>query len=173
MIINPYRYANPSVPILFGMAGTPVSGGFSTRQEELWTPYSADSTGATFDAAGICDSISLYVQQDGQLRVWAGTWSGTTFVFDSYTAVIDIANAPVGLSTFTAPTDFTAFAVTANTALAIYCEGGKLDIEVAINENQSPAFSGMADAKPPYSSSIAMSQSTNGVLQFKATGMSS
>jgi len=174
MIINPYRYANPSVPILFGMAGTPGAGNTRTARENLYTPYSASGVGATFDAAGTCDSISVYlIGPSRALRLWAGTWSGTTFVFDSYTEVVDVSLLSSGLSTITAPADFTAFAVTANTALAFYSSSASNGVLIARDTTQSPNFTGFNGAVPTYSSSLSMSQSTDGVLQFKATGMSS
>ena len=176
MIINPYRYANPSVPILFGMAGTPVSGNTQTANGNLYAPYSASGVGATFDAAGTCDSISFYATTGSStLRVWAGTWSGSTFVFDHPTEVVDVSGLAQGLNTLTAPADFTAFAVTADTALAVYSNNGSAGIGIARDTTQSPNFSGFNGSDPPYyyTGNLNMSQSTNGVLQFKATGMSS
>ena len=174
MIINPYRYANPSVPILFGMSGTPGAGNTRTGSGALYTPYSASDVGATFDAAGTCDSISFYITGTSRnFRLWKGTWSGTTFVFDSYTEEVDVTVSSGGLITLTAPADFTAFAVTADTALAFYSNGTSSGVTLARDTTQSPNFTGFNESAPPYSSNLSMSQSTNGVLQFKATGMSS
>jgi len=162
------------IPILFGVAGTPGAGTGGTARGSLYTSYSASGVGATFDAAGTCDSISFYIAGTSRhFRLWKGTWSGTTFVFDSFTEEVDVTVSSGGLITLTAPADFTAFAVTADTALAFYSNSYSSGVTLARDTTQSPNFSGFNSADPPYSRSLSMNQSTGGVLQFKATGWAS
>ena len=138
----------------------------------LYSVYSANNTPETFDSAGSVRSIKIYNNTtNGWLRIWKGTFSGTTFSFDSYTEAVSITGLSTGWITLTSPTDFTAFDVTTSTALVFQSNTDNAIGLTIGGTDTAPEFAGYSSgATPPYSSSIAMSQSTARRLEIYIEG---
>lgn len=134
----------------------------------LYIPYESTGVPLTFSGSGTCDTIKVYNDSTvgGYVRIWKGTISGTTFSFDSYTEVVDYGPTQnpddLGYITLSAPTDFTAFAVTSSTVLAIYCYNNTNGIAVGrVTGVSNQIYAWHAD-DPPYSGDLtSLTESTS------------
>jgi len=138
----------------------------------IYTAYSGSSTPELFSAAGTVHQIQIYNNTaGGRLRIWKGTFSGTTFTFDSYTEVIDVGGLSTGWITLTSGIDFTPFAVTASTGLIFYTHS--TNTEGLIPGRLSSGYAGYNTSDPPFSTDLVMSQSSSGSLDVYIQGESS
>jgi len=159
--------------INYGLGDGSENGTF-TSSGYLYTVYVSNSTPTTFDGAGNVHTIKIWNNvNNGRLRIWKGTFSGEVFTFDSYTEIVDIdlTGKGTGWITLTAPGDFTAFAVTANTGLAIYSHStSTTGTQWAKYTGGSDQYYGYSSSDPPYSGDVTFQDGTTGRLEIKVEG---
>lgn len=159
--------------------GTPISYGYGTGDNDnqtssgyLYTSMAGSAVAETFDVAGDVDEITVYNNTaSGRLRVWKGTWSSLTFTFDSYTEVVDVSGVSTGWVTLTAPSDFTAFAVTSSTGLVFYTHStNTTGLIIGRSTSGTPKYYGSNSADPPFSGDITFTYSAAARLEVLVTG---
>lgn len=136
-----------------GLNDSPSTTGYS------YTALVNASNIETFDGAGNVDTIKFYNSLlNGRLRIWKGTMSGLVFSFDDFTEDVDVDLAGMGTGwlTLTAPTDFAAFEVDANTALLFYAHSTTSEGTMFGRGNAGSLRYGYNAADPPYSGNLTM-----------------
>lgn len=131
-----------------------------TANGYAYTAMASPTVVETFDGAGSVKTIKLYnYTNNGRLRIWKGTVSGLAFTFDDYTEIVDVdlTGKGTGWITLTAPTDFAAFDVTADTVLLFYSSTNTSNGTQIGRGNDPPNRYGYNSADPPYSSGFTFS----------------
>lgn len=127
---------------------------------------------AVFDNDCLVDTIKVDIQDIGgndQLRLYHGYESGGSFVFHQYDPIVTLTlDSTTGWRTFTAPTDFTAFNVSAGDVIGLYAHNDDCRPGRSNTGANTKYFYSSGD--PPYSSSLSLSNNTTRRVELKIEG---
>ena len=182
-----FMYSPADAFLIIGSGSAPTGGSITYGYGEcrndtatgigyFYVPQVSSGVEATPTANGNVTEIKFFNRSlNGNFRLWKGTMSGNDFVFDSYDEIVLVEDLTTygACITLTAPTDFTAFAVTTSTVFGVYANtNNTLGLSFGSGTGVSNQFYGSNSGDPPYSGNLTLTNGTVRRIELYMTGES-